>query len=211
MIVLMVTGVACAHGGADHKKNKEAEKVEQPPVEQAEAHEHEEAKELHTVQGQATLDDFPSLHPLVVHFPIVLILLASISALFGLFVFKEQLSWVTIFLAAGGLLGAYIAGNYVHPHTSGLSDNAEWLLTEHERFASYTIWTAIAALLLKLISHFFLKRKFWSEALVALVLIGSAYCVGHAGHYGAQLTHLEGVGPQGKFLETETHDHSHDH
>ena len=216
ILVLMVTGVAYAHGGADHKKKKETEKVEQPATEQAEAHdhsahEHGEAKKPQTVQGQASLDDFPSLHPMVVHFPIALLMLAAISALFGLFVFKEPLSWVTIFLAAGGLIGAYIAGSYVHPHTAGLSDNAEWLLSEHERFADYTLWTAMAALLIKLISHFFLKRKFWSEALVALVLIGSAYCVSQAGHYGAQLTHIEGVGPQGNFLETEAHDDNHQH
>jgi uncharacterized membrane protein len=216
IIILILTGVAYAHGGDDHKKKKETEKVEQPATEQEEAHdhsahEHGEMKKTKTVIGQASFEDFPSLHPMVVHFPIALLLLAAISALFGLFVFKEQLSWVTIFLTAGGLIGAYIAGSYVHPHTAGLSDHAEWLLTEHERFASYTNWTAIAALVLKLVSHFFLKRKFWSEALVALVLIGSAYCVSQAGHFGAQLTHIEGVGPQGNFLETGAHDHNHAH
>lgn len=215
-MLLMTTGLAFAHGGDDHKKKKETEKVEQPATEKEEAHdhsahEHGKAETIKSVVGQASFEDFPSLHPMVVHFPIVLLLLAAISALFGLFVFKEQLSWITIFLSAGGLLGAYIAGSYVHPHTAGLSDHTEWLLTEHERFASYTVWVAVAALVLKLVSHFFLKRKFWSEALVAIVLIGSAYCVIQAGHFGAQLTHIEGVGPQGNFLETGAHDHNHAH
>ena len=43
-------------------------------------------------------------------------------------------------------------------------------------------------------------------AIVAVVLLSAAYDVPQAGHYGAQLVHIEGVGPQGDFLELE-HEH----
>ncbi|WP_291368136.1 hypothetical protein [Cyclobacterium sp.] len=39
--------------------------------------------------------------------------------------------------------------------------------------------------------------------MVALLLIASGYAVSRTGHYGAQLVHIEAVGPQGKFLESE--------
>lgn len=42
-------------------------------------------------------------------------------------------------------------------------------------------------------------------AVVAVVLTMSAYAVLHVGHYGAQLVHIEGIGPQGKYLEMEHH------
>ncbi|MHA6250018.1 hypothetical protein ACXYMU_18950 [Pontibacter sp. CAU 1760] len=41
---------------------------------------------------------------------------------------------------------------------------------------------------------------------MALLLAGAAYFVSMAGHYGAQLVHLEGVGPQGNYLEA-AHEH----
>jgi hypothetical protein len=40
---------------------------------------------------------------------------------------------------------------------------------------------------------------------VAITLVVSAYSVSRAGHYGAQLVHIEGIGPQGKFLEIDHH------
>ena len=214
-----------AHGGEDHDKKKKnsmtndtVEKVQQTPAQhehsQESRHQHGE-KQAHQehVYGKekikADLDDFPTLHPLIVHFPIVLLLLAFFAQGAGLFVFKCELSWVTLLLLIGGFIGAYIAGEYVHPHTNGLTDNAAKVLEEHETYAGYTLWLSAIAVLFKIASRFLLKGKLWIEIVVAVVLAASAFCVSMAGHYGAQLTHLEGVGPQGKFLETNEHEHQH--
>jgi len=51
--------------------------------------------------------------------------------------------------------------------------------------------------------YIFKSRKRVFEIVVALVLIFSAVSVSIAGHWGAYLTHVEGVGPQGKFIEIE--------
>lgn len=216
-----------AHGGEDHNKKKKntmttdtVEKVQQAPVQHEHSqelkHQHGE-KQTHqehahsTEKVRADLDDFPTLHPLVVHFPIVLLLLAFFTQGVSFFVFKYELSWVTLFLLVGGFIGAYVAGEYVHPHTTDLTDNAAAVLEEHETYADYTLWLSGIAVLLKMASHFLLKRKLWVELVVTVVLIASAWCVSIAGHYGAQLTHLEGVGPQGKFLETNGHEDDHQH
>jgi len=203
------------HEGDEHKKKKQ----DSTTIE-ATDHGHQEKMDDHHEQSddhqehahqpktiKADFEDFPTLHPLVVHFPIVLLLLAALSQAAGLFVFKNELSWVTLFLVAGGFIGAYVAGSYVHPHTDGISEYAEKVLEEHETFASYTTWLGGIALLLKLASHFLLKRKLWAEVVVAVVLIAAAYSVSTAGHYGAQLIHIEGIGAQGKFLETKGHSH----
>jgi uncharacterized membrane protein len=170
------------------------------------SHQENAADEAHTsAQHPHTMDEFPTLHPLVVHFPIMFLLIAAIMQLAGFFVFKRELSWIVLVLLILGFIGAYVAGKYVHPHTHGLTERAATILAEHDLYADWTVWLSGLGSVLKIVSHFALKRKLWAEAIVALVLIGAAYAVSMAGHHGAQLVHIEGVGPQGKFLEM--HDH----
>ncbi len=145
--------------------------------------------------------EFPNLHPLVVHFPIVLLLIAFASQLTGLFIFREQFSWITLFLLAGGLVSAILASNTFHPHTSGLPANLQRLLETHELYASLTIWLATVAFVFKFISHFWLKRKRWAEIVVLLFLTGSAVTVSLAGHLGSQMVYIENIGPKGNYLE----------
>ena len=154
-----------------------------------------------TKKEKASLNTFPTLHPLIVHFPIVLLLLSLLTQFAGLFVFRKELNWITLLLVFGGLIGAYVAAQLVHPHTTGLTETATWVLENHERYADYTLWTALSAFLLKAVSMFLLKKKVWMEVIILVVLAASAYSVSEASHYGAQLLHIEGVGSQGNYLE----------
>jgi len=206
---------AFAHDKVIHEKKLQDTVVSTPEqAHQLEAAQENETAVAHSHQHHTrgttvSFSDFPSLHPLVVHFPIVLLLMAFILQAASLFVFREQLSWVVLTTLAFGFAGAVVAGKYVHPHTTdAISEHAALVLTEHERFASLTIWLSGAGLLLKIISHFFLKRKLWAEILITLIMLGASVCVSIAGHHGAQLVHIEGIGAQGNFLETN---HSHKH
>ena len=113
-----------------------------------------------------------------------------------------------IYIGLGGFIGAYLVSTVFHPHTGELGEAAKQVLARHDQYADYTIWASGLALLLKIVSHFFLQRKWWMETLVVLALAGAAFSVSKAGHYGATLVHLHGVGPQGRYLETHT-DHTH--
>ena len=157
----------------------------------------------------ASLSDFSNLHPLVVHFPIVLLLLASITQIAAFFFWKKQMNWATLLLLLGGFLGAYVASTFVHPHTSGLSEAASAVLEKHDQFAYLTIWLSGIGLLFKAVSLFFLKDKVWLEIIIALLLLGAAFTVSKSGHYGATLAHIHGVGAQGHFIEADSDDHHH--
>lgn len=208
-----------AHGEEDHdKKNQDSTTVVQNStvaIESTDSHEHYEMDKRLMIQESeivdAAMSDFSNLHPLVVHFPIVLLLLAFLAQVISFFLWKKQLNWATFLLLIGGFLGAYIASTYVHPHTTGLSEAAKLVLEKHDLFADYTIWLSGLGLLLKGISLFILKDKVWFEIVIALLLAGAAYSVSQAGHYGATLAHIHGVGIQGKFIEShdDGHDHSH--
>lgn len=149
--------------------------------------------------------EFPTLHPLIVHFPIMLIILAAVLQLLSLRVFQKEIGWLVLALAFVGAITAWLSSNTFHPHTVGLTESAQQLLLEHEQYASLTFWFTVAGLAVKALSNFVLKRAWWSESVATLLLIGAAVAVAIAGHHGAELVHKEGVGPRGDFLEA--HDH----
>jgi len=217
-MLLFISQSSFAHDPQKHKKAEQpettADTTAQPKDSTAAAittgHEHEH-EEMHSTIVEARLSDFPSLHPLLVHFPIVLLLLAFLTQLLALFVWKKEFSLLTGILLLGGLVGAYLVSTFFHPHTGELSEAAQQVLDLHDRYAEYTIWASGIALLLKAASHFFLKRKLWMEVLVVTAIAGAAWSVSHAGHYGATLVHLHGVGPQGNHLEMHEDGHEHEH
>ncbi|MGH2645256.1 MAG: DUF2231 domain-containing protein, partial [Chitinophagaceae bacterium] len=147
-----------------------------------------------------TLADFPRLHPLIVHFPIVFILLAFIVQIISFFVFKKELSWVSLFLIVLGFIGAYIATNILHggdPDLPTLSEIARKTFERHEQFAHYTEWISGIASVAKIISHFVFKRKLWTGIVVAVLMAGAVYAIIVTGDQGARLVHIDAIGVQG--------------
>ncbi len=219
LTVIFLAGTAQAHEHPDKKPGDSAqheavnEQTAHPGMAGEDAHVHDEAMQEHheTMMEKAALEDFPTLHPLVVHFPIVLLLLAALSQFAGFFVMKEPLSWATLLFVLFGFIGAVVATRFVHPHTVELSAIPAWLLEQHEKYADLTLYSSLAALVLKVLSQFFLKRVLWAEALVFVVLAFSAWSISNASHFGAQLTHIEGIGPQGHYLEMHSSAEEHEH
>ena len=154
---------------------------------------------------RANPTDFPTLHPLIVHFPIMLIILAAVLQLISFGVSPKEFGWLVLSFSLVGAVAAWLSSNTFHPHTSGLNENAQLLLLEHEQYASLTFWFAAAGFVVKASSTFVFKRAWWSETVSTLLLVVAAVAVAVAGHHGAELVHKEGVGPRGDFLET--HDH----
>lgn len=197
---------AFAHGDEDHgKKDTLQQSPTTPTASQADTdasvHEAVEPAASDAVVGRAAWADFPTMHPLVVHFPVVLLPVALLLQLLSFFYRKEGVHlavWLCLLL---GFAGAWIAGEYVHPHTHGLSAQAQWVLDQHDRFADWTVWLSLAALVLKSATLWLRRQVLAIEVATVLVLAGAAWSVTEAGHYGAQLVHVEGVGPQGEFLE----------
>ena len=138
---------------------------------------------------------------MVVHFPVVLLLIAFLFQLAGFFIFKKELGWLTLVLLVAGFAGALLASQVFHPHAHDLAPKVQKVLEEHESLASWTLWLSGIALLLKVINQVLLKQNRWMDILVFLVITGSAISVTLAGHLGSQLVFIEEVGPGGNNIE----------
>lgn len=204
---------ASAHEGHENKKqvsttthiDSVVNKDQREHIQGDTIHHHDDAMKPDESKIGASLSDFPTLHPIIVHFAIVLIILAAVLQLINIYLMKKEISWIVTGILMVGVAAAWFASKNFHPHTHGLSEHAKLVLAQHDKWADLTIYFGFTALFLQIVNHFIFKSKRWASSLVSVVLAMSAYSVAHAGHYGAQLVHIEGIGPQGKFLEMEHH------
>lgn len=158
----------------------------------------------------APFDKFPNLHPLVVHFPVVLIPMALLFQVIALFWYRKAMGLGVLLLLGVGTAGGLLAAFWLHPHVGELPLRAREVFENHEYFAYRSLILAGTALLLKLVTFFFLNRNRIAEIIILLLLTGATYTISMAGHLGSQLVFIEEVGPKGKNLEDHpAGEHSH--
>lgn len=148
----------------------------------------------------AELPDFwrtEVFHPLSVHFPIVLLLMATLFKLIGLWFSK--LTWdhggrIMLFL---GVIGIWIS-----IYTGDLADGIvsrqlcdPTVLKDHENLAYTTAWIFSGALLLELLMRYIdlIKTRIFSIILVLLMLAGTGMLM-YVGHLGAELVYQQAAG-----------------
>jgi len=152
-------------------------------------------------------EEFPSNHPLVVHFVIVLMIFGALIYVTNIYFRKKELAWTAFLLFLIGLAAAFLASYSLHPHTKDLTEQAARILYLHDFWAFTTIRFGTLGAVLMGINLFFLQKNRAVLISVGLILLITAYSVSMAGHYGAHLVHIEGVGPQGQFLDDHVHEH----
>ncbi|MEQ9288242.1 MAG: hypothetical protein RIG77_15100 [Cyclobacteriaceae bacterium] len=217
---LILTAMLClalvSHAHKGHEEKKDTTQVEETSQNKAYAEQpttkagHQDALEKHAhdeTKVAADLADFPNLHPLIVHFAIVLLVVGAFLQVSNIYFLKTEIAWIAFGMVAGGVLTAYLAGRAFHPHTHGLTEHAQLVLEQHDFWADLTINFGIIGAVAQGVNLFVLNKKRWAVALVGLILSIVGFSVSQAGHYGSQLVHIEGVGPQGNYLESGDHHH----
>jgi len=140
------------------------------------------------------------LHPAVVHFPIVLILIGTAVALIAVFVRRWHLPLLAAILLTGGAAGAVVAtwtGGEDEEMVGELSQRAEGVLEKHEEWGEFTRNVAIGTAVLALAAAAlvaFPKAARGISLLTALAAVVASYGVAQTGHYGGQLVYKNGVG-----------------
>ncbi len=154
--------------------------------------------------------EFPSLHPFAVHFPIVLILLAAAFQIVAVWKDWKQVRWITFIIMGLAFFSALAASTLFHAEPSADAPKAAMeMFEEHEKYAQLTLWMSGITLLIKSIGIFFKINNRLYELIVLLAAIIAAIFLSIAGHHGARLTHVAGVGPMGRYLMKD-HGGNHD-
>ncbi len=163
-----------------------------PVLQAPKSSELEDAPEAPSSAVWASLEDFPTLHPLVVHVPVVLLPFAFLLLLLELRRRSEPPQWATTLATLGGTVGALGASFGFHPHVASLSPQAFAVLEAHDLSAYTTTGLAVGASLVLLIRQVQgpTPARPWWTALGLLLLLGASIAVAVTGHLGATLTHL---------------------
>lgn len=194
MFLLTTSFYLYAHEGEKHHKKDTTEQKEViPSAKIASQHAHTESIQ--------SVDEFPNLHPLVVHFPIVLLIVAAIMQLIGIFLLNRPYHIATTVLLILGFISGYLASSVFHAHTGDLPAGIAELFEDHEKWAFYAVRLSGVATIFK-ITSLFLKPRKWLEGLVAVILLAAAVSVAIAGHHGSELVHKYDIGPKGNYLES---------
>lgn len=137
---------------------------------------------------------FYKYHPLIVHFPIALLLCASILSVIGLFhrrgLFKEMIYWILLMGVISCLLAIY----------TGLEDEKEVvgdykvkeLLQTHKRNAF--ILTGLFTMLLLWISIRKRRMRIMEYCAWSFFLVLGGFSVAYQGHLGASMVYQQGTG-----------------
>jgi uncharacterized membrane protein len=140
------------------------------------------------------------LHPAIIHFPVVLILLGTFAACAAVFWRKHYVPILAAALLAMGALGALVAvqtGKSDGGLAENLSPQAEALLDAHQNWAERTLTLAAIAAVAAVASVWLFRhsRAARATAIAAALIAGAAsYALYQTGHRGGALVFRHGLG-----------------
>ena len=141
------------------------------------------------------LDEFPTLHPMVVHLPVVLLPFAFLLLVIEFFSRFKSPQLPSIIATFGGTAGALMASYWLHPHVESISRDALEVLEAHDLFAYITTGFASGASMCLLLRYFRWNspdRRWWTGSALILLFF-SSLSVAATGHLGATLSHVHQV------------------
>jgi uncharacterized membrane protein len=137
------------------------------------------------------------IHPMIVHFPIALLLIGFLSEVVGLITRKKFFSDAAFLLLVTGALGAVAAvltGSYA---AGGLEEGGtlKQAVDIHEEAAELAMWLAVAAAAFRIFLVIVKKHAGLLRYAAVFLFLVAVLAVARAGYYGGELVfkHAAGV------------------
>ncbi|HET8865261.1 MAG TPA: DUF2231 domain-containing protein [Gracilimonas sp.] len=153
-----------------------------------------------------TPDWAPNIHPLLVHFPIALLVVAAFANLITFFIPEKWWDETknTILYVAGALFtGVTYYSGTVAADTIFLPTEAQSVLSEHADWAQYLLWFFILYAILRIAFHWFdLFEKKSFKIIAFLTVLPGLFMVYETAEYGGKMVFGYGAGT-GQLLQQE--------
>ncbi len=139
------------------------------------------------------------LHPALVHFPIVLLLLGAVAAVVSAFLPRWHLPLLAAILSVLGVVGTFVAAASGEEEGERVEElkNIEPVLEAHETWADRTEGAAVVFALLAIGTAATARWRGVARVLgagTAVAALASVWCVAETGHYGGLLVYRHGAG-----------------
>ncbi len=141
--------------------------------------------------------DLTHVHPMIVHFPIALLILGFFSEIAGL-IFKKKFftdaALLLLVTGAAGAVAAFLTGSNA---ADGLTEagSLKRAVETHEGAAELAMWLSLAAALFRSVAAFAKKHLNILRPIAILLFLVAVVAVARAGYYGGELVfkHAAGV------------------
>ncbi len=142
--------------------------------------------------------DLTHLHPMVVHFPVALILVALLFDVVSLFTQRELFGKMALYLLVLGTLGliaAFLTGDLAEEGVEK-TRALHQVLETHEEAGELTMWFMIVVVAARLAMVYFRRSQgVFQWAALAAMIIGALLVIRTA-YYGGELVYKHGAGVQ---------------
>ncbi len=144
------------------------------------------------------MPDLTYIHPMVVHFPIALLIVAFIAEVVGAALKKEFFTNAALYLIVIGTLGviaAYISGSYAG---DGIVEGGalKQALDTHKEAAELTMWMSIAIAVVRVAVALAKRFKGYLQWVTIALFFVVVLSIARTGHYGGELVFKHAAGVQ---------------
>jgi uncharacterized membrane protein len=147
------------------------------------------------------MPDLTNIHPMLVHFPIALLIVGFLSETIGLITRKEFFStagFYLLLLGASGVCAAYFSGQN---EGDGITEVGalKLALETHEGAAVLTAWLTGAATVVRIAAVLLEKYSRIYKTVAYIFFFCAVLSVARTGHYGGELVYKHAAGVQLNF------------
>ncbi|MEX2604811.1 MAG: DUF2231 domain-containing protein [Gracilimonas sp.] len=148
----------------------------------------------------------PNIHPLLVHFPIGILVTAGLANLISLFIpdkwWDEEKNTILYVLGGIAAIFAYYTGQAA-ADTVFLESEAQSILTEHADWALWLVWFFGLYIVLRIAFHWFgLFEKRLFKVIAFITVLPGLFMIYETAEYGGKMVFGYGVGT-GQLLQAE--------
>ncbi len=177
-----------ANGGHDHADEQRQDNTDKQGHDHADEHEHDHATDHGTVEGFPRLIRFlGKFHPLVVHFPIALLIVAALAEMLRWFL---QVTWLrpaarfSVLIASAAAVLAALLG-WANAWFGNYPEELQWPLTLHRWLGTTTaVWSIAIAFCSERAAR--TEAGKWTRSYLITLFLG-ALLVSITGHFGGTL------------------------